>query len=88
MGERIYLTAKQARELMLKSGIVRNRIDKLINEAAKEENAHGIQYWFNEYIDTQIKCNIINDLKDAGYSVNDIVDPDTGEEYNAIEICW
>lgn len=88
MGERIYLTAKQARELMLKSGILRNRIDKLINEAAKEENANGVQYWFNEYTDIQIKRDIINDLTNAGYSVNNVVDPDTGEECNAIEIRW
>ena len=86
--EKIYLTAKQARELMLKYETPKNRIYKIIKDVAQEDGCNGWCYWFDEYIDSEVKQKLINDLKANGYEVQTVIDSETGKELNAIEIRW
>lgn len=86
--EKVYLTAKQVRELMLKSETPKNRLYRLIKEAAQEEGCSGFCYWFNEYTDPQVRQKLIDDLTTDGYNVHLVFDEETEQELNAIEIYW
>ena len=86
--ERSYLTAKQVRELMLKSETPKNRLYKLIKDIALEDGCSGFCYWFEEYMDPQVRQKLIDDLTADGYTVHLVFDEETEQELNAIKIYW
>lgn len=86
--ERIYWTAKQLHESMIKTETPKNRLYKLMKEVAQEGGCNGLCFWFEEFFDDQVKHRLIEDLIADGYLVKTVLDEDSGKELNAIEIHW
>ena len=89
MGEttKSYFTAKQARERMLESQVLKNHVYREIRESANEgKNRARWEFW-----DTapEVREALLNDLKADGYTVELDPDMDADDYYSyRVVISW
>lgn len=86
MGEKVYLTAEQARNLTLASMSLKNYIYRNIRECANE--GRNTLLWDFYEVDPQVQARILKDLETDGYRVEDNPFDEMENNSKTFRISW